>query len=148
MGPWATIAVALPQQVWIKPTAEQARRILTALLLTVYHAFEFRQESAVYDRLAVSVDTSIITQIYLVHRHVLDMAERGGARGRVEAVDVTQVGAVEPTDGNGFRVQVAWTVAGSVVHFGHRHYRKNQYQAWITIVAVRRLEAPPPRYDR
>jgi hypothetical protein len=33
--------------------------------------------------LAVSVDTSSITQIYLVHRHVLDMAERGGARGRV-----------------------------------------------------------------
>jgi hypothetical protein len=24
----------------------------------------------------------------------------------------------------------------SVVHFGHRHYRKNQYRAWITIVAV------------
>jgi hypothetical protein len=53
-----------------------------------------------------------------------------------EAVDATQANAVEPTDGNGFRVQVTWTVAGSVVHFGHRHYRKNPYQVWITIVAV------------
>jgi hypothetical protein len=136
VAPLTTITVALPQQVWIKPTAEQARRILTALLPAVYRAFEFRQESAVYDRLAVSVESSSITQIYLVHRQVLDMAERGGARGRVEAVDVTQVGAVEPTDGSGFRVQVTWTVAGSIVHFGHRHYRKNQYQAWITIVAT------------
>jgi hypothetical protein len=135
-APLATTVIALPQQMWVKPTAEQARRILSALLPAVYRAFEFRQESAVYDRLAVSVDTSLLTQIYLEHRHVLEMAERGGARGRVEAVDVAQVGAVEPTDGNGFRVQVSWTVAGSVVHFGHRHYRKNQYQAWITIIAV------------
>jgi hypothetical protein len=136
VAPLATTVIALPQQMWVKPTAEQARRILSALLPAVYRAFEFRQESAVYDRLAVSVDTSLLTQIYLEHRHVLEMTERGGARGRVEAVDVAQVGAVEPTDGNGFRVQVSWTVAGSVVHFGHRHYRKNQYQAWITIIAV------------
>lgn len=136
VAPLATTVIALPQQMWLNPTAEQARRILTALLPAVYRAFEFRQESAVYDRLAVSVDTSLLTQIYLEHRHVLEMAERGGARGRVEAVDVAQVGAVEPTDHNGFRVQVSWTIAGSVVHFGHRHYRKNQYQAWITIVAV------------
>jgi hypothetical protein len=136
VAPLATTVIALPQQMWVKPTAEQARRILTALLPAVYRAFEFRQESAVYDRLAVSVDASLLTQIYLEHRHVLDMAERGGAQGRVEAVDVAQVGAVEPTDSNGFRVQVSWTIAGSVVHFGHRHYRKNQYQAWITIVAI------------
>jgi hypothetical protein len=136
VAPLATTVIALPQQMWVKPTAEQARRILTALLPAVYRAFEFRQESAVYDRLAVSVDASLLTQIYLEHRHVLDMAERGGAQGRVEAVDVAQVGAVESTDSNGFRVQVSWTIAGSVVHFGHRHYRKNQYQAWITIVAI------------
>jgi hypothetical protein len=136
VAPLVTTVIALPQQMWVKPTAEQARRILTELLPAVYRAFEFRQESAVYDRLAVSVDASLLTQIYLEHRHVLDMAERGGAQGRVEAVDVAQVGAVEPTDSNGFRVQVSWTIAGSVVHFGHRHYRKNQYQAWITIVAI------------
>jgi hypothetical protein len=136
VGPWATTVIALPQQVWIQPTTEQARRILTALLPAVYRAFEFRQESAVYDRLAVSVDTSMLTQIYLEHRHALDMAERGGARGRVEAVDVVQVGDVEPTAGHGFRFKVVWTVAGSVVHFGHRHYRKNQYHAWMTIVAI------------
>ena len=106
------------------------------MLPNVYRAFEFREESAVYDRLAVSVTGDTLTDVYLEHRRALEMVERGGARARVEAVEVSDVKSVEAGTDGGLDAEATWTVGGTVTHFGHRHFRQNRYDARVTLVPV------------
>ena len=133
-GPLANVLVALPMDQ--TPSKEQARRILAGVLPNVYRAFESREESAAYDRLAVSVTGETLTDIYLEHRRALDMEERGGARARVEAVEVQEVRSVEPAMDGGFEAEASWTVGGTVTHFGHRHFRQNRYDTRVEVVPV------------
>ena len=133
-APWRSVAVALPSS--SAPSPGEARRILASLLPNVYRAFEFREESAAYDRLAVSVTGETLTDVYLEHRRALEMEERGGARARVEAVGVQAVESVAPFEGGGFDAVALWTVGGTVTHFGHRHFRENRYRAAVSVVPV------------
>jgi hypothetical protein len=136
LAPLGKVAIALPSSLGAVPSTDQARRILAAVLPNVYRAFEFREESAVYDRLAVSVTGETLTDVYLEHRRALEMVERGGARARVEAVEVPEVRSVEAVADGGFDVEATWIVGGTVTHFGHRHFRQNRYDARVTLVPV------------
>jgi hypothetical protein len=106
------------------------------VLPNLYRAFEFPTESAVYDRLALSVTGDTLTEIYLEHRRAMEMEARGGARARVEAVEVVQVDSVKAGDDAGFVIEATWTVGGTVSHFGHRHFRQNRYRATVSVVPV------------
>jgi hypothetical protein len=134
LGPLGNVAMALPLSVGSAPSASQAKRILARVLPNIYRAFEFREESAVFDRLALSVTGDTLTEIYLDHRRVLEMEDRGGARARVVAVEILEVDSVEPQGDSSFTAQAAWTVGGTVTHFGHRHFRQNRYDARVTVV--------------
>ena len=114
----------------------EARRILASVLPNVYRALGFRSEEAAYDRLAVAVTGETLTDVYLEHRRSLVMEERGGARARVDAVEVTGVRDVEPRSDGGFDAFASWTVGGNVTHFGHRHFRQNRYDARFEVVPV------------
>jgi hypothetical protein len=133
VAPFGNIVLALPSS--SVPSNAEARRILASMLPNVYRAFEFREESAAYDRLAASVTGDTLTQIYLEHRLSLEMEERGGARARVEAVEVQSVEEVTSA-GPGFEAVASWTVGGTVTHFGHRHFRENRYRASVAVVPV------------
>ena len=136
LGPVAGVGLALPFSVGSVPGPARAKRILTGVLPNVYRAFEFPTESAVYDRLALSVTGETLREVYLEHRRAVRMEERGGARARVEAVEVLEVEAVEPGDAGGFAADAVWTVGGTVTHFGHRHFRQNRYDARVVVVPV------------
>ncbi len=136
VGPMANVAVALPASLGSTPSAGQVRRILASVLPNVYRAFELRDESAAYDRLAVSVTGETLTDVYLEHRRALEMEERGGARARVEAVEILEVAEVSPRDERGFSADATWNVGGTVSHFGHRHFRQNRYHATIELLPV------------
>ena len=133
-APWRSVALALPPS--SAPSPGECRRILASLLPNVYRAFEFREESAVYDRLAVSVTGDTLTDVYLEHRRALEMEERGGARARVEAVGVQAVESVLPDESGGFDAVALWTVGGTVTHFGHRRFRENRYRAAVSVVPI------------
>jgi len=134
LGPFGNLAIALPGLIGSEPSASQAKRILGRVLPNIYRAFEFREESAVFDRLAIAVTGDTLTKIYLEHRKVLAMEERGGAQARVEAVEVIEVNSVEPESSAGFSARAIWTVGGTVTHFGHRHFRQNRYDARVFLV--------------
>jgi len=136
VAPIGEMAVALPSSLGSVPSTGEARRILAGVLPNVYRAFEFRQESDAYDRLAVSVTGDTLSEIYLEHRRSLEMEERGGARARVEAVEVPEVRQVSAAEGGGFVADAVWVVGGTVTHFGHRHFRQNRYDARVTLVPV------------
>ncbi len=97
---------------------------------------QFPTETTVYDRLALSVTGETLTEVYLEHRRAVEMEERGGARARVEAVEVMDVTSVAPLSAGGFIAEATWTVGGTVTHFGHRHFRENRYDASISLVPV------------
>ncbi len=135
-GPLAQLAIALPASIGGSISAGEARRILAGVLPNVYRAFEFRDEAAAYDRLAVAVTGETLTEVYLEHRRSLEMEERGGARARVDAVEVLDVGEIEPRDDGGFNADASWTVGGTVTHYGHRHFRQNRYDTRVAVVPV------------
>ena len=45
-----------------------------------------------------------------------------------------EVDSVQRGDSDGFVAGAAWTVGGTVTHFGHRHFRQNRYNARIHVV--------------
>ncbi len=135
VGPMVQGALAVPGSAGRVPSERQARRILSGLLPNVYRALEYRQEEAIYDRLAVSVTGETLTDVYLEQRRALEMEERGGAQARVETVEVQTAGEIEG-EGEGFSVRGQWTVGGMVTHFGHRHFRQNRYDARVGIEPV------------
>ncbi|MGB5173817.1 MAG: HupE/UreJ family protein [Thermoanaerobaculia bacterium] len=136
VAPIGEMAFALPSSLGSAPSTGEARRILAGVLPNVYRAFEFREESDAYDRLAVSVTGDTLSEIYLEHRRSLEMEERGGARARVETVEVPEVRQVSPADNGGFVADAVWVVGGTVTHFGHRHFRQNRYDARVSLVPV------------
>ena len=132
--PFVSFPVTLP---WISqwtPSNERTAIILEDLFTNVYRAFDVRDEDRVYDRLAMSVTGNQLSQIYLENRKALEFENRGGARANVDEVDILSVNRVEKSPDNGFVADVRWTVSGSVSHFGHTHYRRNQYHALVTFV--------------
>ena len=128
------IEVRNPLQAPYRLPEAEALMTLQGLLQNTYRAFDFRAEADVYDKLAVSVSGDLITDIYLQSRKRLVMEEQGGARAKVQ--DVQLLDAVQsgpPGKRQRFTFQCTWRITGTVNHWGHTHQRRNQYDALITI---------------
>jgi len=132
--PFVTYPLDLPWVSQWAPSNARTTVILERLLTNVYRAFDVRDENRVYDRLAMSVTGDQLTQIYLENRKSLEFENRGGARANVDEVDILSVNHVKKTADDGFVADAAWTVSGSVSHFGHTHYRQNRYHALVSFV--------------
>ena len=107
---------------------------MSSLLHNVYRAFDFREEETIYDTLAHSVSGDLLTQTYLETRRGLELASQGGARAKVQEIEMLEVES--ETEGSGFRATSTWNVAASVGHWGHIHQRRNQYIAELTVEPV------------
>ncbi len=135
--PFGRLAVRNPfAKPYTLPDVE-AILILQELLQNTYRAFDFRAESDVYDKLAVSVTGDLVTDIYLQNRKRLKMEEQGEARAKVQDVqllEATQSGP--PGKRQRLTFKCAWRITGTVNHWGHAHQRRNQYEALITIQPI------------
>lgn len=114
--------------------AAKSKEILNALLYNVYRSFDFRDERTAYDMLARSVDGELLETVYLETRKGLVLESQGGARAKVNEVEVLEADS-KPAE-SGFRSRSTWIVNGSVGHWGHIHQRRNQYQAEFTVQPV------------
>ncbi|RLA01106.1 MAG: hypothetical protein DRQ45_06435, partial [Gammaproteobacteria bacterium] len=116
---------------------QEAQTILNSLLKNVYRAFDFREESDVYDKLAISVQGDLLTDIYLQNRKSFAIQKAGGAQARVNEVEVLSATAEPAADkSKAFVLDATWTAQGSVGHWGHVHTRKNYYDAAITVEVI------------
>ena len=134
--PIAALPLTLPAPFQPQPSSTQVALILEQLLGNIYRSFEYRSEEDIYDKLAISVVGEQLTEIYLESRRALELENRGGARARVDQVDVTEISSIHSAPGKQLLVQGEWRVGGSVTHFGHTHYRHNLYVAAITLTYV------------
>jgi len=133
------------------PSDADARAIFEPLHVNLYRAFDFAEETAVYDALAESVDGPLLEQLYLTIHRSLVMQEEGGAISRVRAVrrtavDIQSIGMLEAVNAHGaaatapaapsFEVLCRYQVDGRVTHWGHSHDRTNEYLARYTVIAT------------
>ncbi|MEH6570143.1 MAG: hypothetical protein V7709_13775 [Halioglobus sp.] len=117
-----------------QPEQDRAGVIVGDLLHNIYRAFDYRQESDIYDKLERSVSGELLTDIFLETKRSLVLANQGGAEAKVKDVVLENV-QIKPNDTrDSFTVEADWTVHGSVGHWGHIHKRSNRYLALITVV--------------
>ena len=115
---------------------ERGQEIVCGLLHNVYRAFDFRDESKIYDVLQQSVEGDLLTQIYLETRRGLELASQGGARAKVKTIELTELTTRSGADA-GFVANATWTVGGAVGHWGHVHQRVNRYKADMRVQPVK-----------
>jgi hypothetical protein len=120
----------------LAPPDEATETVVGDLLRNVYQAFDYREESDVYDTLERSVEGGLLTDIYLETRRSLELANQGGARAKVKSVELQAIDILPAEEPSAFRADVTWNVNGSVGHWGHVHTRSNQYQAELLIQVV------------
>ena len=113
----------------------RARELVGGLLHNVYRAFDHRDESRIYDVLADSTDGPLLQQVFLETRRGLELQSQGGARAKVKDVRLVEL-ELGDADGDGFRADAVWNVAGSVGHWGHLHERRNRYHAALRVAPV------------
>lgn len=120
------------------PGGTAAEDLVYALLRNTYHAFDFRDESAIYDTLEASVSGPLLERIYLEMRSSLELENTGGPRVRVYEIALRQCDEVAGAAlaGGGFRTRAEWVTIGEVTHWGHTHERTNRYEAEISLAAL------------
>jgi len=114
---------------------ERLQKLVGNLLHNVYRAFDYRGEEVIYDVLARSVSGDLLADIYLETRNSLELASQGGARVKVNTVEMTGT-ELKDRSGNRLTVSSEWVVSGSVGHWGHVHQRINSYQAELEISEI------------
>ncbi len=134
--PYTQVSVARPVVMAGELDEQQAQQLLQALLKNVYRAFDFRNENDVYDKLALSVEGDLLTEIYLQNRKSFAVQKAGGAQARVKDVDIQHAQAERQVgDTPTYAIRGQWTATGTVGHWGHVHTRRNQYDAIVTVKA-------------
>jgi len=114
------------------PGPEMEEEIVYALLRNTYHAFDFRDESAIYDTLEKSVTGALLEQIYLEIYASLKLENAGGPRVRVYEIALRGVTSAVCKKEDSFAATAEWVTIGQITHWGHTHERTNQYEALIT----------------
>ena len=130
---WTTLDIKMPGTVPPPISDEDAGPVTHSLLQNLYHAFDYRDESRIYDVLDRSVSGDLLTKIYLATRRSLTLASQGGARVKVKNVELLDCRTKPAADHDSFTAHCTWNVTGSVGHWGHVHERKNQYHADFVI---------------
>ena len=116
-------------------SSPESSQLISHLLKNTYRAFDFREESDVYDKLAISSDGELLTEIYLQTKKGMELENQGGIQVKVKDVEILEVEKVS-SDLEGLAYRCKWIVRGDVGHWGHIHRRTNQYNAILNIRSV------------
>ena len=134
------IAVATYDHPWRQPrqfqiSDEEAADVFGRLHANIFRAFDYVDESDVYQALAKSVDGDLLRDLYLQVNSSLRDQEQGGSVAVIEKVELVD-GNLLPVSEDGqrrsaicFGYKANWTLDGTIEHWGHIHQRTNRYQA-------------------
>ena len=110
----------------------------SSLLQNIYRAYDYQNESDVYDALEHSVTGNLLEDLFLKIQSGLRMQEQGGAIARVKRVEVGKIALAENSnhDPREIDLDATWRVTGTVEHWGHIHTRENEFAARMKISAT------------
>jgi hypothetical protein len=115
--PFMRVTLARPPAIAADLPPDQARELLQVLLKNVYRAFDFREESDVYDKLALSVSGDLLTDIYWQNRRSFSIQRAGGAQARIQSVEIQDAVAERLEDRPlAYAIKGNWTARGTVGH--------------------------------
>ncbi len=122
------------------PSHSQAKAVFEPLHTNLYRAFDFTNQSDVYDSLARSVHGNLLDELYNQIHGGLVMQEEGGAVSEVQDLRlkdllIESVG-LDDTGSPTFSARCQWEVDGAVFHSNHSHWRTNQYEARYGVAAT------------
>ena len=133
------IAVATYDHPWRQPkqfqiSDEEAADVFGRLHANIFRAFDYVDESDVYQALAKSVDGDLLRDLYLQVNSSLRDQEQGGSMAVIEKVELVDgnllpVSEARQQSAISFGYKANWTLAGTIEHWGHIHERTNRYQA-------------------
>jgi len=136
LWPMVRIQYANPFVAQQNVTDQQAAEVVRSLMHNLYHSFDRREESVVYDQLATCVTGDLLREIYLQFKRRITLENQGGAQVKIDDVDVLETDFIYRDDSPGFKSNVKWNVSGTVGHWGHLHRRANQYVAEFGVEPV------------
>ena len=121
------------------PSVQQAEDLFVPLHGNIYRAFDYVEESDVYDALERSVTGDLLDELYRMIYASLVMEEAQGAASRVLAVrpvelDIDSIDVDSARSIVRFDALYRWQVDGRVAHWGHMHERTNEYLARFGVV--------------
>ena len=134
--PFSKIKLGKPQVVLGQVSEEEAIVIFSHLLKNIYRAFEFRDESDIYDKLAISLEGHLLTDVYLQTNKSMELENQGGAVATVKNVKITEVKKENYSSQGKVAFRTKWIASGTLEHWGHSHNRQNQYDAILTLSPV------------
>ena len=110
----------------------------SALLHNIYRAFDYQNESDVYEALEHSVTGNSLEELFLQFQSGLRMQEQGGAIARVKRVEVKEITLAVNSehDTHTISLNATWRVTGTVEHWGHIHTREDELTARMKINAT------------
>ncbi|MEM7261862.1 MAG: hypothetical protein AAF488_07695 [Planctomycetota bacterium] len=132
VDPWWVQPMALPSE-------QEAAEIFESLHRNVYRAFDYETEDEIYDALARSIDAALLDEVYNEVYNNLIVVEEGGAVSRVRGVEIREAKISFPESQGEFpefSVEARWRVTGTVSHWGHQHWRVNEYHAGYDLRAT------------
>ena len=133
----AMLFVSRVERESIKPPAgEELEDAAYGLLKNIYRAFEFGQESSIYDALDKSIEGDLLERVYLEIRESLELESAGGPRVRVYEVALRECKSANVVGSDGFWSVAEWVTIGEVTHWGHTHERTNKYEARLRLTPV------------
>ena len=133
--PVGTVAVSNPAFSAQAPRGESARRVMERVLSSTYEAFNLVDEDELFDRLADTVTTDMIGDLYLDSRRRLMAGTREGTEVTVREVRVLEISNPSETyrGEGGVNYDCRWIVVARVRHLQHIHHRRNTYQGTLTL---------------
>jgi hypothetical protein len=118
-----------------KPKADE---IFSTLHGNLFRAFDYSDESQIYDGLSKSIDGELLSDLYLQLNDSLRIKEQGGAIASITGVNLLD-GELKknqryfPTVEPGFEYRCKWNLVGTIEHWGHIHERTNVYDATFEV---------------
>ena len=120
-------------------SADEATDVFERLHANMFRAFDYVDESDVYQSLAKSVEGELLRDLYLQINQSLRVQEQGGAVAVIEEVDLVDgvllpvADELEERSAIKFGYQADWTLRGTIEHWGHIHERTNKYRARFVV---------------
>jgi len=130
----------------IEPPSEQdAATVFRALHANLYRAFDYTDESDIYDALSRSVAGDELEAMYVQVFRSLVQAENDGMVGVVTGLEPRELEIAErraeAVQGDAgarvtFKARHVWRVEGTVYHWGHSHTREHEYEGEYEVAAL------------